>query len=151
MKVILLCQCLACGGNRNNSSVSATLYYNYTHIYNKNATLSADFCGFLAAYVAVFAYHPFADLANFVASTKMIELDPLPCRLPRALRYIDRLQVVIPLERGCVLIHEMPIARPCQVMLAFLEACIEALDGNFYAKLNVPDIIVPHCCLVESS
>jgi hypothetical protein len=36
-------------------------------------------------------------------------------------------------------------------MLAFLEACIEALDGNFYAKLDVPDIIVPLCCLVESS
>ena len=117
----------------------------------ENVKEMAESCGFLAAYVALFAYHPFADLANFVASTKMIKLDPLPCSLPRALRYIHRLQIVIPLERGCVLIHEMPIARPCQIMLAFLEACIEAHDGHFHPKLDVPDIIVPLCCLVESS
>ncbi len=83
MKVILLCQCLACGGNRNNSSVSATLYYNYTHIYNKNATLSADFCGFLAAYVAVFAYHPFAG-RDPEAQIVLVIRSPDPKAIPTA-------------------------------------------------------------------
>ena len=99
------------------SSVCATLYYNYTHICIKIASLSADFA-ILAFETTIFADHALSNLADFGAAQMMILLHLILRGLPKPVGWIVLPETRLQLHRVSLLGQQVAIFCLGEVRLA---------------------------------